>query len=154
MDEVVQRWLLMCKASGKAAFVETCHFFRTWSVVTPHLLTPKCISVPLSKWSDYCSSVPASFWIYLEGAKCFYFSFYGRTGRTCHTWKFLGQGLNPPASLHHSQNNTRSKPQVGPTLQLATMLDPYSTEQGQGSDPHPHRDGVRSLTHWATTETP
>ena len=42
------------------------------------------------------------------------------------------------ASLHHSHSNTGSEPCLQPTPQLTATLDPYTTEQGQGSNPHPH----------------
>ena len=54
-----------------------------------------------------------------------------------------GQGLNRDlvVGLGHSHGNTESE------LQLAATLDPYPTEQGQGSNPLPHRHYVGSLTH-------
>ena len=43
------------------------------------------------------------------------------------------------AGLHHSHsNNTRFKLCLQTTPQLMTMLYPQPTEQGQGSNPHPH----------------
>ena len=35
-----------------------------------------------------------------------------------------------------------------PVLQLTATLDPQPTEQSQGSNPHPHRDYIGSLTCW------
>ena len=43
---------------------------------------------------------------------------------------------------------------LDPTPQFAVMPDTKPTERGQGSNPHPHRDNIRSLTHWATVGTP
>ena len=54
------------------------------------------------------------------------------------------------AGLRHSCNTTRSELHLWPTPQLVAMQDPYPTEKDQGSNPHPHRDNIRSLTHWAT----
>ena len=42
------------------------------------------------------------------------------------------------ASLHHSHSNVGSEPHLRTTPQLTTTLDPRPTEQGQGSNPHPH----------------
>ena len=42
------------------------------------------------------------------------------------------------AGLHHSHSNARSELCLQPTLQLTATLDPAHTEQGQGSNPHPH----------------
>ena len=58
------------------------------------------------------------------------------------------------AGLCHSHSHTRSEPCLWPTPQLMAALDPYSTEQGQGSNLHPHGSWVRFLTHWATMGTP
>ena len=38
------------------------------------------------------------------------------------------------ASLHHSYSNAGSKPRLWPTPQLTTMLEPWPTEWGQGSN--------------------
>ena len=38
--------------------------------------------------------------------------------------------------------------------QLVATPDPESTEQGQGSNPHPHGVNITSFTHGATMETP
>ena len=43
------------------------------------------------------------------------------------------------AGLHHSHSNARSEPQLWPMPQLVATLDIYPTEQGQGSNPHPHK---------------
>ena len=40
--------------------------------------------------------------------------------------------------LHLSHSNSRSEPYLWPTPQLTAMLDPQPTEQGQGSNLHPH----------------
>lgn len=40
------------------------------------------------------------------------------------------------AGLHHS--NAGSEPHLQPIAQLMGIPDPQSTEQGQGSNPHPH----------------
>ena len=40
--------------------------------------------------------------------------------------------------LHHSHSNTRSEPRLQPTPQLTAMPDPQPTEEGQGSNLHPH----------------
>ena len=42
------------------------------------------------------------------------------------------------ADLRHSRSNTGSKPRLGPTPQLTATPDPEPTEQGLGSNPHPH----------------
>ena len=42
------------------------------------------------------------------------------------------------AGLHHSHSNVRSKPCLRATPQLTAMPDPQPTEQGQGSNLHPH----------------
>ena len=41
-------------------------------------------------------------------------------------------------ALRHSHSNARSELHLLPTPQLITTLDPRPTEQGQGSNPHPH----------------
>ena len=40
--------------------------------------------------------------------------------------------------LHHSHSYARSEPHLQNMLQLAATLDPEPTDQGQGSNPHPH----------------
>ena len=40
--------------------------------------------------------------------------------------------------LHHSHSKVGSQPHLQPTLQLIAMPDPRPTEQGQGSNLHPH----------------
>ena len=57
------------------------------------------------------------------------------------------------AGLCHS-HNTQSEPHLQPMPQLVAMLAHEHTDQSQGSNPHPHRDCVESLTHWATVGTP
>ena len=42
------------------------------------------------------------------------------------------------AGLCHSHSNTRSELCLQPILQLMAMLDPQSTDRGQGSNPQPH----------------
>ena len=42
------------------------------------------------------------------------------------------------ASLCHSHSNVGSRLRLQPTPQLMAMSDPYPTERGQGSNPHPH----------------
>ena len=49
-----------------------------------------------------------------------------------------GQIRAVAASLHHSHSNDRSKLHLQPPPELPAMLDPQPTEQGQGSNPHPH----------------
>ena len=39
---------------------------------------------------------------------------------------------------HTLDSNARPKPRLQPTPQLTAMLNPQPTEQGQGSNPHPH----------------
>ena len=58
------------------------------------------------------------------------------------------------AGRRHSHSNARSKPRLHPTLQLLAASDPSPMERGQGTNSHPHRDSVRSLTGRATTGTP
>ena len=38
----------------------------------------------------------------------------------------------------HSHSSARSELRLRPTPQLTAMLDPWPTERGQGSNPHPH----------------
>ena len=40
--------------------------------------------------------------------------------------------------LHRSHGNVESKPHLRSTPQLMATPDPSPTEQGQGSNPHPH----------------
>ena len=42
------------------------------------------------------------------------------------------------AGLCHSHSSARSKPGMQPTPQITAMLDTWSDERGQGSNPHPH----------------
>jgi len=49
-------------------------------------------------------------------------------------------------SLCQSHSNMGSEPRLQPTPQLTAMLDPYPTEQGQGSNPQPHGSWSDSLT--------
>ena len=42
------------------------------------------------------------------------------------------------AGLRHSHSNEGSKPHLQPAPQLMAMPDPEPTEQGQGSNLHPH----------------
>jgi len=57
--------------------------------------------------------------------------------------------LHLAAVLYHSHSNTGYKPQP----RVVAMLDPKTNEWGQGSNLHPHRDNIRSLTHCATMGT-
>ena len=41
------------------------------------------------------------------------------------------------ASLCQSHSNMGSELRLGPSVQLTATPDPYPTEQGQGSSPHP-----------------
>ena len=54
------------------------------------------------------------------------------------------------AGLRHSHSNARYKLHLGPTPQLAAMLNSSST----GSNTHPHKYYVGFLTCWATMRTP
>ena len=66
-----------------------------------------------------------------------FFPFYSQT---CGTWKFPGQELKQSCSfsLCHNHGNTRFKPHLWSTLQLAATLDPpQPSEWGQGSNPNP-----------------
>ena len=40
--------------------------------------------------------------------------------------------------LHHNHSNVKSELCLQPTLRLMATPDPYSTEQSQGLNPHPH----------------
>ena len=42
------------------------------------------------------------------------------------------------AGLHHGHSKARSELCLRPTLQVRAMLDPWTTEQGQGSNTRPH----------------
>ena len=42
------------------------------------------------------------------------------------------------AGLQQSHSNARSQPHLPPKPQLTAMPDPQATEQGQGSNLHPH----------------
>ena len=42
------------------------------------------------------------------------------------------------AGLHHSHSNARSESCLQPAPQLTAILDHQPTDQGQGSNPHPH----------------
>lgn len=48
-----------------------------------------------------------------------------------------GQIRAVAAGLHHSHSNAGSEPRMRPTPQLIATPDPYPTERGQGSNPHP-----------------
>lgn len=84
---------------------------------------------------------------------CFVFVFF----LWLHLWRMdvPGLGVNPgcSCSLCHSHSNTRSKSHLRPLPQLTLAPGPYTTEQGQRSNPHHHRHNVRSFTHWATIGT-
>ena len=82
-----------------------------------------------------------------------FFSFYGCTWDTLSS-QAGGQIRVAAASLHHSHCNTGSKPHLWPMPQLAAMPDPRPTEQGQGSNMHPHKHYVGFLSPWATIRTP
>ena len=81
---------------------------------------------------------------------------YDFNGCTCNVWKFprlgvqLEQQLRPMPWPQQHQIQAKS----------ATYSAAYSNawfliaDQGQGSNPHPHIDNVRSLTHWAIMGTP
>ena len=65
-------------------------------------------------------------------------------------WKFSGRGWMgaTTAGLSHGRDNVRSKLHLWP--QLMAMLDPWSTEWVQVSNPCPHGYwlGLFSLNHW------
>ena len=42
------------------------------------------------------------------------------------------------AGLHQNHSNVGSELHLRPTPQLIVTPDPYTTEPGQGSNPHPH----------------
>ena len=50
------------------------------------------------------------------------------------------------AGLRHSHSNAGSEPRLQPTPQLTARPDPQPTEQGQGSNLHPHGSLLGSLT--------
>ena len=59
-----------------------------------------------------------------------------------HLWSMdvprLGGKSATAAGLHHSHSNEGPEPGLWPTPQLMAMLDPWLTERGQRSNPHPH----------------
>ena len=48
--------------------------------------------------------------------------------------------------LCQSHSTSGSEPRLQPTPQLTAMPDPWPTERGQGSDPHPHGYQLELLT--------
>ena len=55
-------------------------------------------------------------------------------------WELLSRG---PGQSH---SHTRPEPCLRPTAQLVATLDPEPTKRGQGWNPHPQGDHVKSLT--------
>ena len=55
-------------------------------------------------------------------------------------WRFPARGSIRATApgLRHSHSNARSKLHLQPTPPLTATLDPWPTEQGQGSNPQPH----------------
>ena len=51
------------------------------------------------------------------------------------------------AGPHHSHSNMGSEPHLQLTPQLTAMLDPQTTEQGQGSNPQPYGSLVGFVNH-------
>ena len=58
------------------------------------------------------------------------------------------------ACLHYSHSNAWSALHLQPMPQHVATPDPQLTDWSQGSNQNPHRDNVRSLTHWPTMGTP
>ena len=75
--------------------------------------------------------------------------FFGGWGFTWDIWKFPGEGSNQSCSWQHSHGKTGSKLHLQPTSQFMATQDPQPTEQGQGSNPHPHgyELGLSPLSH-------
>ena len=67
----------------------------------------------------------------------FFFCFFKAAFEAYGSSQARGQIGATASGLCHS--SMESEPRLQPTPQLTSMLDPWSTEQGQGSNPHPHR---------------
>ena len=102
--------------------------------------------VPKTK---YLSHLQTLLPIFLVFTKCNVFS---KTLSFFFLWPHLSNLSCCNWRLRHSNSRSVLLPHLGPTPKLATMLDPESTEQGQGSNPHPYRNSG-SLTGWTTTGT-
>ena len=69
-----------------------------------------------------------------------------------HLWYMEVPRLGVELELQQAVN-TGSELRLWPTSQLTAMKDPHPTEQGQGSNLHPH-DTSQAHHHQATTATP
>ena len=79
-----------------------------------------------------------------------FFFFFG--GHTCGTWSSQARGRIGAAAASRRHRHGGSEPRLWPTLQLAAMSDPSSTEWNQGW-PESSWILVRFLTRWATMGT-
>ena len=69
---------------------------------------------------------------------CFVFSILGPHPPHYGSSQARGQIRALAAGLHHSHSNAESEPHLRSTPQLTATPDPWPTERGQGSNPHPH----------------
>ena len=126
-------------------------FFHIWSSSAPSRASViQCFlrgypSISLSLVSVICSKMWL-FWLTVTSI-LFFFSIWLHL-------QHMGSNWNCSWGLRHSQGNTGLEPHLQPTPQLVPMLDPSSTEWGQGSNLYPHGHYIRFLTHWATMWTP
>ena len=99
--------------------------------------------------SFFLSFFPSSF---LSFFLSFFFSV-SLYGCTCNIWKFLGQGLNQRCSFWAMPQSQQHQIWATSETYAAACGNAAPPEWGQGSNLHPHRENIRSLTCWVTMGT-
>ena len=123
--------------------MEAIHLILKWG---------RIVIVPITKWggNELCTSLFTIWHLTFLFFSFFLFSFTAAPV-TYGSSQTRGQIGAAAVSLHHSHHQNWA---VSATIpQLAAVLDPWPTEQGQGLNPNPHGHYVRFLTHWAKTGT-
>ena len=102
---------------------------------------------PLSKARDWTHVLMDTSWIHYHwttmgtpNRKFFFltFCFLGPYPRHIESSQARSRIRAAAAGLYHSHNNVGSKLHLWPVYQLTAVPDPWPTEWGQGSNPHPH----------------
>ena len=96
-----------------------------------------CFFLKAMKWQNFIPSRVCK--IKLASKNFFFFFFFFRAAPAAYGGsRARGPTRAVAAGLHQCHSNVGSEPHLWPTPQLMAMPDPSCTEQGQGSNLHPH----------------
>ena len=131
----------------------TCSVWKMEREVPRQGLNPSCSCVSTSSFNALyqaggldprlCLDPSCCCWILFF---CFLFCLFWATPMAYGNSQVRGLIGAAPTSLRHSHSNLGSEPHLQPMPQLMAMPDREPTEQGQGSNPHPHGRESGSLT--------